>query len=71
MAATATLRGDADAVAAILRLTGGWGADFVVHAVGPAGTRRQGVALLRERASCFQQALDPAGSLTKVLLQPG
>jgi L-iditol 2-dehydrogenase len=135
MGATATLRADGEVVATIMRLTGGWGADFVVDAAGAAATRRQGVAMLapggtlglvglgpgdtpvdfgpvinreltlqgsycysdddfmlaleliaaghiqvsamlevaplREGASCFEQLLDPAGSLTKVLLQPG
>ena len=134
MGATTVLHGDEDVVASILRLTDGWGAEFIVDAAGVAATRRQGVAALapggtlgliglgpgetpidfgpvinrelvlrgsyacsdddfthalgllagghiqvasmlevaplREGASCFEQLIDPAGGLAKVLLQP-
>jgi L-iditol 2-dehydrogenase len=60
MGATATLRGDGDVVASIKDLTGGWGADFIVDAVGASATRRQGIA-----------ALAPGGTLGLIGLGPG
>ena len=133
MGATAVLRGDQDVAGGVLDLTDGWGAEFVVDAVGASATRRQGIAALapggtfglvglgpgetpvdfgpvisrelvlhgsycysdddferalellaggqvqvggmldvaplREGASCFEQLMNPAAGLTKVLLQ--
>jgi len=60
MGATAALRGDEDVVAGVMRLTDGWGAEFVVDAVGAAATRRQGVAMLA-----------PGGTFGLVGLGPG
>jgi L-iditol 2-dehydrogenase len=60
MGATTVLRGDEDVVTGILGLTGGWGAEFVVDAVGAAATRRQGVAVLA-----------PGGTFGMVGLGPG
>ncbi len=60
MGATTVLRGDQDVVAAIMGLSDGWGAEFVVDAVGAASTRRQGIA-----------ALAPGGTFGLVGLGPG
>jgi 2-desacetyl-2-hydroxyethyl bacteriochlorophyllide A dehydrogenase len=134
MGATTVLRADGDVVAGVMGLTAGWGAEFVVDAVGASATRRQGIAALapggtfglvglgpgetpidfgpvinreltlrgsycysdddfvraleliatghiqvrgmldeaplREGASCFEQLMDPAAGLTKVVLHP-
>jgi 2-desacetyl-2-hydroxyethyl bacteriochlorophyllide A dehydrogenase len=60
MGATAVLRADEDVVAGILRLTDGWGAEFVIDAVGASTTRQQGVAVLA-----------PGGTFGLVGLGPG
>ena len=46
LGATHVLRGDQDVAARVKDLTDGWGADFVVDAVGVPDTRRQGIAAL-------------------------
>ena len=60
LGATTVLRGDEDVVGRVLALTDGWGADFIVDAVGLPATRRQGIA-----------ALAPGGTLGLVGLVPG
>ena len=61
LGATATLRGDRDNPAAVVRShTDGWGADVAIDVVGVAETRRQGLA-----------ALAPGGVLVEVGLGVG
>lgn len=60
MGATTVLPGDGNVVAEIMALTDGWGAEFIVDAVGASATHRQGIA-----------ALAPGGTFGLVGLGPG